>query len=103
MQITLYTAPDCGLCTELKADLLALAEDAALRAHALDIHEVNIQQDTQLHSKFQYLVPVLELPNGELRYPPHDFLDLRNALVRAAQTSADSTFPPSTPGGGRHE
>jgi glutaredoxin len=84
MQLTLYTKPDCSLCLQLKDDLAALQREIPLEIIEIDI-EADTTIDTELRRRFAYLVPVLELPGQELRYPPHDYLSLRSALMAAAQ------------------
>jgi hypothetical protein len=85
MRLTLYGKPQCSLCDYLKADLQALQASAAFQATPFQIDEINIESDAALQSRFQYLVPVLELPDGTFLYPPHDFLTLHNALLTAGQ------------------
>lgn len=75
MQITLYTKPDCHLCDELKRDLADLQPEFGFA-----LHERNILEDADMQSRFQYLIPVLEIEGRTLLYPPHDWLTLRNAL-----------------------
>lgn len=78
MQITLYTKPDCHLCDELKRDLADLQSE-----FGFSVQECNILEDADLQSRFQYLIPVLEIEGRTLLYPPHDWLTLRNALSSA--------------------
>jgi glutaredoxin len=78
MHVTLYSKPDCGLCEEVKADLLALQPQIAF-----GLHEVNIEQEPALFERFRYLIPVVDIEGGELLYPPHSIHQLYGALVAA--------------------
>jgi hypothetical protein len=78
MQLTLYSKPGCGLCTELKADLLALQKE-----FSFVLTERNIQDDPQDFARFRYLIPVLDIENRELLYPPHTWQTVRRALEMA--------------------
>lgn len=51
--ITLYTKPDCPLCDEAKAALLALRDELAI-----DVHEVDITADPALYEAFREAIPV---------------------------------------------
>jgi hypothetical protein len=85
LHLTFYTKPHCSLCDQLQDDLAALRQDDAFREIEILVREINIESDAGLQEKFQYLVPVLALPNQELHYPPHDYLALRNTLLAAAE------------------
>jgi glutaredoxin len=78
MRVFLYSKPHCGLCDELKADLLALQPEIGF-----DLQEQNIEQDPELFDRFRYLIPVLEIEGGELLYPPHSFVRTMQALQAA--------------------
>lgn len=84
LNLTLYTKTDCKLCDELYADLQALSQDPDLRHTPFNIQTIDIAGHAEWSDRFRHLVPVLELPNGELRYPPHDYLALRTALLAAS-------------------
>lgn len=84
MHVRLYSKPDCGLCDELKADLLALQPEIGFL-----LHEQNIEQDAELFARFRYLIPVLEIDGGELLYPPHSFLRTAQALQAANRQPHD--------------
>lgn len=85
LHLTFYTKPQCSLCDHLQDDLAALRQDDAFREIEILVREIDIESDAELQEKFQYLVPVLVLPNQELHYPPHDYLALRNALLATAE------------------
>jgi len=75
MQLTLYSKPGCGLCTELKDDLLALQTE-----FNFILTERNIQDDPEDFARFRYLIPVLDIEGRELLYPPHTWHTVRRAL-----------------------
>ena len=75
MQLTLYTKPNCSLCEELKADLLALQPEVGFI-----LSERNIEENAEDFARFRYLIPVLDIEGGELLYPPHARYRLRDAL-----------------------
>lgn len=78
MRVTLYSKPDCSLCDELKADLLALQIQLGFT-----LVEQNIEADATLFERFRHLIPVLDLEGGELLYPPHTWVSVQGALERA--------------------
>ena len=84
MRVTLYTKPDCALCDELKADLLALQPEIGFT-----LAEQNIEEDAGDFARFRYLIPVLDVEDGPLLMPPHDFMHLRNVLSAARDQSND--------------
>lgn len=79
MQITLYSRPGCHLCDDLKVDLAALQ---AVTPFALV--ERNIEDDAEDLARYQYLIPVLDIQNGPLLYPPHDWETLLQSVQGAA-------------------
>jgi len=85
MQVTLYTKPDCGLCSDVKRDLLTLKPE-----FDFTLVEQNIELDPELAQRFRYLVPVVEIAGGELLYPPHTGHQLYNALHVATQPGSRS-------------
>jgi hypothetical protein len=80
MQVTLYSRPGCHLCDDLKADLAALQSVAPFT-----LVERNIEDDPDAKMRYQYLIPVLDIENGPLLYPPHDWA----TLVRHLRPSAN--------------
>ena len=82
MRVTLYTRPGCHLCDELKHDLAALQI-----SFDFQVIEHNIDQDPEAFDRFRYLIPVLDVENGPLLYPPHDRLTLRQTIQKAQQQS----------------
>ena len=86
MRVTLYTKPGCVLCDELKADLLALQPEIGFA-----LVEQNIEEDEDDFARFRYLIPTVDVENGPLLTPPHDFMLLRRTLEAARdQSAADS-------------
>ncbi len=84
MRVTLYTKPDCALCDELKADLLALQPEIGFT-----LAERNIEKNAGDFARFRHLIPVLDVEDGPLLTPPHDFMNLRNVLSAARDQSSD--------------
>lgn len=78
MQVTLFSRPGCHLCEELKVDLAALQAAAPFT-----LVERNIEEDADDLARYQYLIPVLDIENGPLLYPPHDWAALLDALREA--------------------
>lgn len=76
MELILYSKPDCHLCDELKRDLADLQDE-----FGFSLRERNILEDAALNEQFKYLIPVLQIGESQLLYPPHDWLTLRNALA----------------------
>ena len=86
MRVTLYTKPGCLLCDELKADLLALQAEIGFA-----LVERNIEEDEDDFARFRYHIPAIDVENGPLLTPPHDFVLLRRTLGAARdQSTADS-------------
>lgn len=75
LRVVLYTKPGCHLCDELLAELRELQ-------HSLDfeIELCDIEQDSEAWERFRYLVPVLEVPGGELLHPPHERVVIRDSI-----------------------
>ncbi len=76
MRITLYSRPGCHLCEELKDDLAALKPLVDFK-----LTEQNIEDDPLLWERFRYLIPVLQVEDAALLYPPHDRTTLLTALT----------------------
>ncbi len=83
MLVTLYTKPDCPLCTELKADLLTLQVEIGF-----SLQERNIETNAADFARYRYLIPVLDIEGGPILYPPHEWLFVRQALLAAKENSA---------------
>jgi hypothetical protein len=83
LHVTLYSRPGCHLCEDLKGMLAALADD-----FAFTLVERNIEDDEADLARFRYLIPVLDIKNGPLLYPPHDWDTLHQALRAAAENTS---------------
>lgn len=59
--ITLYTKPECSLCDEAKATLLALQQQLAF-----EIREIDITDDPALYDRFREEIPVAFLDGRKL-------------------------------------
>lgn len=81
-RVTLYSRPGCHLCEDLKAALAALDGDIAFH-----LVECNIEDDPTALARFRYLIPVLDIDQGPLLYPPHDW-EVLVAALRAAERKA---------------
>lgn len=82
IQITLYSKPDCSLCNDLKA----LLQDIEEEFHFI-LEERNIEKDSESFDRFRYSIPVLDIENGPLLYPPHNAVTIRNALKSIVNAS----------------
>jgi hypothetical protein len=67
------------LCEELKVTLAVLSEDTPFV-----LQERNIEEDPAAFERYRYLIPVLDIENGPLLYPPYEWDVLAGAL-RAAE------------------
>jgi glutaredoxin len=83
MKITLYSKPDCPLCDELKAEL-----DILHMGFGFTLVDCNIEEDEVAFQRYRYLIPVLDIENGPILYPPHTMQTTRQALVDASNKSA---------------
>ena len=84
MDVTLYFRPGCSLCSELRRDL-----DEFQAALNFTLVERNIEDDPADLARFALLIPVLEIDNGPLLYPPHHWDEL-DATLRAASRAAQA-------------
>lgn len=82
MRVVLYGKPDCGLCDELKQELLEIQKELQF-----ELIERNILEDGEAFTRYRYLIPVLDIEGGELLHPPHHRDLVYNAL-RAAHRQA---------------
>ncbi|MCX7851670.1 MAG: glutaredoxin family protein [Caldilineales bacterium] len=65
MRLTLYGKPGCHLCEEAARLLAELAAE-----FDWDVTERDITADPALEERFRYLIPVVEVDNAVLVYPP---------------------------------
>jgi hypothetical protein len=77
-QVILYSKPDCCLCDDLKALLQDIEDEFQFL-----LVERNIEHDLEKFDRFRYLIPVLDIENGPLLYPPHSAATIRDALQSA--------------------
>lgn len=75
--ITLYTKPECMLCDEAKAALLALRDELAF-----DVEEIDITADLALYEAFREEIPVGFLDGQKLFKYRVDPALLRRQLLR---------------------
>lgn len=78
MRVTLWSKPDCLLCDELKADLLAMQKEIGF-----SLDERNIEDDAAAWERFKHLIPVLDIEGGPMLYPPHRWGTVHSALLSA--------------------
>ena len=55
LEVTLYTRPGCGLCGEMKQELLR---------REYQVREVNIDDDPELKKRYRVDIPVAVLADG---------------------------------------
>jgi glutaredoxin len=77
LRLTLYTKPDCELCHEAKATLLALSQELAF-----DVVEIDITTDAALYDAFRTEIPVGFLDGRKLFKYRVDPALLRRQLAR---------------------
>jgi hypothetical protein len=83
LHITLYTKAGCGLCDEVKHELVELA---ATYPHHLE--EVDITQDHDLFARYRFMIPVVTISQTTLKAPI-----TRGDLQMALETAVASTSP----------
>lgn len=77
IRLTFYSKPNCPLCDEAR-DML---EDLN-REFALAVTEVNILSNPAIYEKYKYLIPVLEMENGQVIKARFTESELRKALTK---------------------
>ena len=93
MQVILYSKPDCQLCEEVKADLLSIQPD-----FGFVLFERNIEEDAELFGRFRYLIPVIDITDQPLLYPPHTWQSVYQALRTAQQMAQQAAKAKGTGG-----
>jgi hypothetical protein len=68
------------LCDDLKVALAALEDNIVFT-----LVERNIEDDPADMERYRYLIPVLDIENSLLLYPPHDWTVLVDALHAAVE------------------
>jgi glutaredoxin len=69
MKVQFYSRSNCPLCEEAKLMLELVKEDISL-----DIEEINIEEDDELHEKYLLRIPVIMskgeiIQEGRIDYP----------------------------------
>lgn len=69
MKIRFYSRPNCSLCIEAWMMLQLVKEDVYL-----DIEEINIEENDEIHEKYVLRIPVIEykgdvIQEGRIDYP----------------------------------
>ena len=73
MIVTLFGRPECHLCDEARAAILALAG----QGERIEVREVNIEGDDELFARYLERIPVVEVDGeivSELEFDPHELL-----------------------------
>jgi glutaredoxin len=77
MIVQFYTRPGCHLCEEARLMLKLVQEDIAF-----EIHEVNIEEDEELHEKYMLMIPVVEFEGEIIQYGQVDYATLLETLLK---------------------
>ncbi|MFC6039427.1 glutaredoxin family protein [Paenisporosarcina macmurdoensis] len=69
MKVQFYSRSNCPLCEEARLMLELVKEDIYL-----DVEEINIEEDDELHEKYLLRIPVIEskgqiIQEGRIDYP----------------------------------
>ena len=80
--VTLFGKADCSLCDDVRADLDLLAGEIEFT-----FLEIDITTNEALFERFRYLIPVVDIDDGELLTPPHSIRRLRDAIAAASRAS----------------
>jgi glutaredoxin len=88
-RITLYTKPECPLCDEAKATLMALGDELSL-----EVLEIDITSDPILYETFREEIPVAYLDGRKLFKYRVDRALLRRQLHRRSGRLASPWFAP---------
>lgn len=80
LAVTLYGKAACGLCDEARADLDLLAGEIDFA-----VTEIDITTHPDLFERFQYLIPAVDIGQGDLLTPPLTIRRLRDALTAAGE------------------
>lgn len=65
LSLTVYIRPGCHLCEEATERIRSLASTHKGDATAIEIVEIDIESDDDLHRKFMEQIPVIEI-DGEI-------------------------------------
>jgi thiol-disulfide isomerase/thioredoxin len=83
--VTLYGRPECHLCDDARAAILALADED----NRVEIREINIDDDDELLARYLERIPVVELDGeviSELEFDRHDLITALDAAERGLHT-----------------
>ena len=75
IRLTFYSKPNCPLCDEARDMLEDLNQE-----FALVVTELNILSNPAIYEKYKYIIPVLELENGQVIKVRFTEAELRKAL-----------------------
>ena len=69
MKVQFYSRSNCPLCEEARLMLELVKEDVYL-----DVEEINIEEDDELHEKYLLRIPIIEskgqiIQEGRIDYP----------------------------------
>jgi thioredoxin-like negative regulator of GroEL len=79
-KLVLYGRPECHLCDEAREILEALIQ----KAGDLELVELNIEEDDDLHGRFLERIPVIELDGRILSELVPDVQRLRSTLLNTS-------------------
>ena len=79
-RLVLYGRPECHLCDEAREILEALIQ----KAGDLELVELNIEEDDDLHGRFLERIPVIELDGRILSELVPDVQRLRSTLLNTS-------------------
>lgn len=82
LRVVVWSKPDCGLCDDVLRELAQIAADVPCIIESRDI----LAEPLDLE-RFRYLIPVVQVQDGPLLYPPHD----RQTLAAAVRAEAIRT------------
>jgi glutaredoxin len=75
--VSLYTRPGCHLCDEARDLILSLRDGEA----SLELREIDIESDPELHARFVERIPVVEVDGEHVAELYVDAQTLRRALA----------------------
>lgn len=73
--VTLYSREGCHLCEDVREDLRLLEGE-----QGITVRELDITTDAALFSRFQHLIPVVDVEGGALLTAPISIRQLREAI-----------------------
>jgi thiol-disulfide isomerase/thioredoxin len=69
--VTLYGRPECHLCDDARAAILALVDED----NRVEIREINIEDDDEMFARYLERIPVVEVDGeviSELEFDQHE-------------------------------